>query len=714
MHRNLIAAACLFAFIPSAHAQLQIPRLNSIFPCGGRQGTTVDCVVAGGELTDATGLYFSHPGITGQPAGANKFKIVIAKDVPVGPYDVRVVTPLGLSNFRAFVVGDVPETLEKEPNNEPAQAQRVSLPTVINGKMDGGTDLDHYVFAAKKGQRIVINCWAWRLDSQLDGTLQLTDPKGKQVAYSGDYYGRDPFIDFTAQEDGDYTVKIWDFVYSGGSDYFYRLHIGSLPHIDAILPAALKPGAKNSVTIYGRNLPGGKPSPGLEIDGRPLESLTQVIEVPADLAASMSLGTGEAIRPSQSSLDGMAFRLKTPEGTSNPFFLAFTKNPILLEKEPNNDRASAQRLPIPCDVTGSFSPIGDKDCYTFLAKKGEKLYIEIFGERQSGLIDPLVTGFDAKDKRIFTGDNGFGRNIGQIRFTTNTRDVRWEFTAPADGEYMVQVRDQYYQQRGSLRFTYRLCIRRPENDFRLIVVPNHDTQPDATVVGRGGRHWMDVLAFRNDNFDEPIRIEASNLPPGVTCEPVIIGPNKTSAPLVFLAAKDAPLGHAEIRVIGKALIDGQETERIARGGGLTWQTTNTPGIARMAHSIVLAVRNPPPFMLTATPTVTKVMAGSKVPIHVKVSRADSWNEAVQLSGLDLPQGGNIALVNVAKGAAEASVELTLPANLKPGTYSFSVSGAGQAAKDFVREADASRPRGANVRIVLPSNPVTITVEAAKK
>ena len=225
MHRTILAFAFLLASIGPAHAQLQIPRLNSIFPCGGRQGMTVDCVVAGGELTDATGLYFSHPGITGQPAGANKFKIVIAKDVPVGPYDVRVVTPLGLSNFRAFVVGDVPETLEKEPNNEPAQAQRVALPTVINGKMDGGTDLDHYVFAAKKGQRIVVNCWAWRLDSQLDGTLQLTDPKGKQVAYSGDYYGRDPFIDFTAQEDGDYTVKIWDFVYSGGSDYFYRLHI---------------------------------------------------------------------------------------------------------------------------------------------------------------------------------------------------------------------------------------------------------------------------------------------------------------------------------------------------------------------------------------------------------------------------------------------------------------------------------------------------------
>lgn len=714
MIRVFLATALLITIqATQLHAQLQIPRLNNIYPCGGKQGATIDCLLAGGDLNDATGLYFSHPGITAQPAGAGKVKVAIANDVPVGPYDVRVITPLGLSNFRAFVVGDLPEDQDKEVKSETAPTPRFNLPIVINGRMDGGTDVDQFAFPAKKGQRVIINCWAWRLDSQLDGTLQLYDPNGKELAYSGDYYGRDPFIDFTAPEDGEYTVKIWDFVYSGGSDFFYRLHISSLPHIDAVVPAALKPGTKNTVTIYGRNLPDGKPS-GSEILGRPLEMITRVIDAPADVEHALDLRTGEAIRPNQSSLDGMAYRLTTPEGSSNPIFLAFTDNPILVETEPNNDRAAAQQLPLPCDLTGSFAPTGDKDCYTFLAKKGEKLFIEIFGERQSGLIDPLVTGFDAKDKRIFTGDNGFGRNIGQIRYTTNTRDVRWEFTPPADGEYLVQVRDQYYQQRGSLRFTYRLSIHRPQPDFRLVVVPNHDTRPDATVVGRGGRHWMDVLAFRNDGFDDPIQVQATNLPPGVTCDPVVIGPGRTSAPLVFLAAKDAPLGHAEIRVTGKATIDGVDTTRVARGGGLTWQTTNTPGIARMAQSIVLAVRNPAPYVLTATPAFTKAVAGEKVEIRVQVERAESWNDNIQLAGLDLPQNVNIALVTVPKNAKEGKVELTLPANLKPGTYSFSVSGAGQAAGDFLREADASRPRAANVRVVLPSNPITITVEAAAK
>lgn len=710
MHRILSLCGVLI-LAAQCHAQLQIPRLNSIYPCGGKQGTTVECVLSGGDLNDAVELYFSHPGLTARHIEKSKFAITIAPDAPLGPHDVRVVTPLGLSNFRAFVVGDVAEINEKEPNSEIAQAQPVELPVVINGKMDGQADLDHFRFSAKKGQRVFMNCWAWRHDSQIDGTLQLSDASGKVLAYSGDWFGRDPFIDFTAPEDGDYIVKIWDFVYNGGSDCFYRLHINSLPHLDAIVPAAIKPGTRQKVAIYGRNLPGGTPAEGREIEGRPIEMLVKEIEAPADPEQATSLRTGEAIRPNASSLDGMPVRLTTPAGASNPIFLAFTDSPIVLENEPNDDPKSPQVLTLPSDVTGCFSVPNDKDHYAFSAKKGEAVVVEIFGERQSGLIDPLLTGFDAKGKRIFTGDTGNSKNIGKIRYATGTRDVRWEFTPPANGVYTFQVRDHYFQQRGSMRFTYRLVVRAPRPDFRLIAVPNHETQPDSTVVGRGGRYWMDILAFRNDGFDGPIRVEATNLPAGVICEPVIIGPGRTSAPLVFQAAADAPIGHGEIRLVGKSDVDGQEIVRVVRGGGLTWQTTNTPGVARMAESVVLAVRHPAPFVLTARPEVTKIVAGEKATIGVKVDRESSWNDNIQLSGYDLPQGAAIGLVTVNKGSVDGKVELTVPANTKPGTYSFIVTGAGQAARDFVREPDASRPRGANVRIVMPSNPVTITVEA---
>ncbi|MCE9532351.1 MAG: PPC domain-containing protein [Planctomycetes bacterium] len=710
MIRFFISALVAIATFSVAHAQLPMPRLNSIFPCGAQQGTSVDCTIAGGDLEGATGLYFSHPGIRAEPAGPNKFKVSVAKNVPPGKYDVRVIAPPGLSNFRAFVVGDWPETLEKEPNDDLKTAQSVKMPVVVNGRVDKQTDVDHYSFSAKKGQRVLINCWAWRIDSQLDATLRVYDANGKELAYNGDYYGKDALIDFTAPADGDYIVAVWDFVYGGGSDYFYRLHIASLPHLDVVIPAAVKPGEKTKVTLYGRNLLGGKPAPEqMNIGGRPLEMITREIEAPADPIKVLSLRDSEAIRPARAQLDGFDYRVASPDGGSNSIFLAFATDPILVEQEPNNDQKNAQKLPIPCDLTGTFTPVNDVDFYSFTAKKGEKIVVEIFGERQSGQIDPYLAGFDAAGKRIFTTDDG-NRNIGQIRFTTQTRDARWDFTATADGEYFVQVRDLYFQQRGEGRFSYRLCVHRPQPDFRLVAVPVHDTQPHSTSVGRNSKNWMDVLVFRNDGFDEPITVEAANLPKGVTCEPVIVGPGKTSVPLVFNASADAAIGHADIRIIGKAKIEGKDIERDARGGGLTWGTTNTPGIARMADGVLLAVREPAAFSLTATPALLTAKAGDKVTFTVKLARAAGWNESIQLSGFDMPQNTTMALGTIAKGANEGKVELVLPANTKPGTFTFTINGAGQVPRDYALVQDPKKPRAANVRETYPSNAIIIKVE----
>jgi hypothetical protein len=706
-------AVGVLAFAVPARAQLPSARLNSIFPCGARQGTTVECVIAGADLDGATGLDFSHPGLTAKPVGASRYQVTVAPDVPPGPYDVRAVTPRGLSNFRAFTVGDWPEMSEAEPNDAPGQAQRVTLPVVVNGRIDKITDVDSFVFAARKGERVLIDGWAMRIDSPLDATVSVLDARGKEIAYSGDYVGKDPFLDLTVPEDGDYVVKIWDFVYGGGPDHVYRLWIGGIPHLDAVIPVAVRPGEKTTLTLLGRNLPGGQPAPeGLQEPGVRLDVITREVDLTAGAAVAASLRGGEAVRPPQTALDGMAYRLNTPEGSSNPIFLGFSDAPSTIEQEPNDQRAAPQQIPFPCEITGSFAPAGDVDYYTFLVPKGEKVVVEVYGERQSGQIDPFLVGFDPSGKRAFSGDDAAIRDIGQLRFSTRTRDARWEFTAQAEGRYLVQVRDLYYQQRGAARFGYRLSVRRPDPDFRLLAVPTHDIQPDATTVGRGGRSWIDVLAFRNDGFDGPIRVQADNLPASVECEPVVIGPGKTSAPLVFHAATDAPIGHTSVRITGTASIGGRDVTREARGGGLTWPTVNTPGIARMADRVPVAVRESPPFVLSATPSKTEVHPGETLPIAVSLEREADWEGAVQLSGFDLPPGATVALVNVPAKSGEGKVDLVLPPTLRPGSYSFTVQGAGQVPRDYLAQRDPKKPRGNNVRAVFPSNAITITVQPA--
>ena len=50
--------------------------------------------------------------------------------------------------------------------------------------------------------------------------------------------------------------------------------------------------------------------------------------------------------------------------------------PVVLEQEPNDDEAHAQKVIPPCDISGTFAPIGDSDLFRFEGRKGEIWWIE--------------------------------------------------------------------------------------------------------------------------------------------------------------------------------------------------------------------------------------------------------------------------------------------------------------------------------------------------
>src|SRR5439155_15476542 len=146
--------------------------------------------VTGQELNDVEGLHFSFPGakvevagseITpidkkGKPAGTLKshnFKVTLPADAPLGIQDVRIVTKAGISNPRAFVVSDHKEYAEEEPNNDVDKAQRIELNSSVSGVVSTNTDVDYYVFAGKKGQRVICSVLTTSIDSRLNARLEL-------------------------------------------------------------------------------------------------------------------------------------------------------------------------------------------------------------------------------------------------------------------------------------------------------------------------------------------------------------------------------------------------------------------------------------------------------------------------------------------------------------------------------------------------------------
>ena len=467
-----------------------------------------------------TRLYFSHPGITAErlPDENDKplrFNVTVGPEVPLGYYDVRLVTKLGVTNPRTFAVGDLPEVVEQEPNNVPAQAMRIELGTVINGRSMPSEDVDLFVFSAKAGQRVLIECRGKRIDSNLDGFLWLYDSAGRQLASNQDDSSRsektDPLIDFTIPADGDYFVKIADFVYNGATACFYRLTISTAPLIDFVLPTGGKPGETRDLTLFGRNLPDGEKT-DLQIGGRPLEKITRPFAFPPEAASTLPLTQMEVVRPYTSCLNGTAVGVANAAGRSNSKLILASSMPEMMEQEPNGSPAEAQRLTAPVAVSGQFSPAKDADYFTFAAKKGEVYSIEVYAQRIGSPADPDMEVFNAKGA-VMANPQDDNDNIGQLRFFTRTQDLHYELTVPEDGDYSFRLEHLYSQVQGGPQFVYRVELTQRVEDFQIICQPISETRRDGDVVRQGGRERLDILVWRLPGTTRRSRSPPTTFPP---------------------------------------------------------------------------------------------------------------------------------------------------------------------------------------------------------
>ena len=70
-----------------------------------------------------------------------------------GVYPLAVGKEERISNHVPFAVDTLPECLEQEPNNAIATAHRVTLPIIVNGRIDQPGDWDVFRFEGRPGIR---------------------------------------------------------------------------------------------------------------------------------------------------------------------------------------------------------------------------------------------------------------------------------------------------------------------------------------------------------------------------------------------------------------------------------------------------------------------------------------------------------------------------------------------------------------------------------
>lgn len=660
-------------------AQLPVSKLDSLFPPGGQAGSAVTVQAAGADLDDPTLLSFSHPGITATlPSGSAdpRFQVLIASNVPPGLYEARFQGRFGRSNPRIFSVGDLPEFQTSASNRAPANPLVIPASATVNGRVAAGKS-DYIRFESRAGQRVIIECQATDIDSRLEPVVWLRSPSGREIGRSR----LQAVMDVTVPADGAYELRVHDHLNRGGDDYFYRLTVSSRPSIDFALPSAVQPGAPRAVTFYGRNLPGGQPSTEKGFHGVPLEQLQVMIEVPGDPAGAFPPVAGSHVPPSGFGVDGFLHRISSPRGTSLPIFLGVTPFPTQIEEDPRPGSTAVQKLTLPVDLTGRFASIRDIDRYEFEATKGQVWQIEVLSQRMGFHTDAAFSlhrvkpGKDGADSLSDVAEGYDTDPVASVAdFRTASGDPSLRFEVKEDGRYRILLRDQSSPTSEQSARVYRLVIRPPTPDFRLVVTPSapppvakdsKEIRLGVPVLREGGVIPLRVTVLRQDGFDAPVRVTVEGLPPGVTSSGAVLAGDVRSA-LMFIAA-DAGASNtvADVRVTGVATTPQGERRRQAAVGSMIWAVGNTDNESvqsRMGDSLPVGPCATEPAPWRAEPVGLKAVeavAGGKVQIPFTIrSRVEfAANLKLRLAGHPLLGAGKE--IEVDKKATNAVFELDL-------------------------------------------------------
>ena len=442
-------------------------------------------------------------------------KLTVAGDAASGKRELRFLTDTAISNPLWLHVGEWPEVREFEPNDDVPDSQIERLPVVVNGQIMPG-DVDRFTFQARAGTRLVIAVAAREVIPYLadavpgwfQAVLRVTDAGGDEVSFADSFhYRQDPVMYLEVPRDGQYTVEIRDSLFRGREDFVYRITIGEIPFLTSVFPLGARVDSKLNVQLHGWNLTKTE----MEV-----ETLSRRQYRPVRWYSAPQ-GSGNTVR----------------------FPLQIDHWPEVIDQEPNNDRASAQEISTRMTINGRIDRPGDED--VFLIKGGGRMVAEIHARRLGSPLDSMLTLTDAEGNEVAFNDDHKDRSQAML---THHADSHLETSIPAKGNYYLRVTDA--QRNGGPEFSYRLCMRAPQADYELRVVPS-------SIIARAGQVVpITVFALRKDGFDQDVELRLLDPPTGFRLDGGIIPGEADQARMTLTVPNTAAKEPVSLEMEGSA------------------------------------------------------------------------------------------------------------------------------------------------------------------
>lgn len=604
---RILASALVSAILAGTSlAQTSFPMITHTTPVAVQRGTTAEIVVEG--QMNFHGVYqmlIAGSGVKAEvlatPASKTtpapkpqvrsvKLKVTAAPDAALGVREYRLASTLGVSSLGQLLIVDEPVVQESGVNNTPAQANPITIPSVVCGRIEAAEDVDCFKFPAKAGQTLTFEVFGARLEDKihdlqkhLDPLITLLDAEGRELASSDDGLFSDPLLSYSIPKDGSYILQIRDAKYDGDARWVYAVRVTDRPFASHLYPMAGNP---------------GKP-----IDVEPV-GLVKNGHATVPFTIPTQLGLHEV----QVSVAGR---------TSNPVGFYVTDLPVVREQEPNDTPKQANRVSIPCAINGRIGVRRDMDHFVFQAAKGRAVRLEVkarrFGTILRSSLDSFIEVLTPAGAILASNDDENGKDSGLV------------FRPPADGDYIARLRD--LNSKGGDTAVYCLELDWAKPDFSL------RCDPGKAMVGPGSSTAWYVHVTRRNGFAGPVDVTVDGLPQGVAVTPLTIPPSMTQGLLVLSAAADAKVAAAMVKVIGRAKIDNQTVERVSSvseeiylpGGGRGRFDAEMPAVAVTEPSDILKVH--------VAPKEITLKPGEEIRLDVTIERRAGYDKDVSIDVL---------------------------------------------------------------------------------
>ena len=537
-------------------------------------------------------------------ASKTGLRVTCDADAVPGIRDFRIITPHGASTLGQLVVAREAVVGENPDNDTAEKAQPVDLPATLCGAIEKGEDVDFWRVHLASPATVTFHVTSQRLQNRLhdmqsrvDPLLTLRSPGGATLAASDNALAGDPHL-VVELPPGEYLLEIRDVRYQGNADWTYAVEASTRPVPLSVHPLAVAPGAAASLALF---------------TGAPAALGPVPVAIPADAPPGPA-----RVAPV---LDGA--------GLAGVGVLV-TPLPVVVEPA---EEAAAAAFAVPAVLAGQIAREGEVDRWTFSAKAGEAFTAEVTARRAGSNLDAKlrILGADGAAKGE-ADDATFDRVLSADPLLEN-------WVAPADGDYVLEIRDLHG--RGGGGFPYAVRVERARPGFSL------EADTDKTILAPGIAAPIYVRAVRRAGFKGDIALSIDGLPPGVEAVAGRILGTGGDGCIWLRAAPDAAPQWANPTITGSAeatLHDGTVVPVSARAAIL--QEVYLPGGGRGHYPVdfhTVSVGAPMDVRgIRVSTEEVRLKPGESRRVDVAVERAPDYTGTItldlQLQHLETPYG----------------------------------------------------------------------------